>query len=829
MPKLIIDEQPIEVAPGTKVIEAAEQMGIVIPRFCYHPALGSVGACRVCAVKFLQGPFKGVQMSCMIDAKDGMVVSTTAAEAVEFRRHVIEWLMMNHPHDCPVCDEGGHCLLQDMTISGGHGIRRYPGKKRTYPDQYLGPLVQHEMNRCIHCYRCARFYQEYTGYQDLGVLQNGNRTYFGRFASGELESPFAGNLSDICPTGVYTDKPSRYKGRRWDYQRSPTICIHCSLGCHMVVSVRYREIVRHEARYSRIINNHFICDRGRFGFYYCEDKNRPRRARVDGQPVTFADGPRSAAARLAAVAEHNGPGAVACVGGLRSSLETQTALHRLCRRHNWQGPTFFMDHGAQKRVSAASRRSPGLGVSLRKIEQADLVLVVGADPLNEAPMLALALRQAQRKGATVVVMDPRPVTLPLVFTRLVIHPDKLGRVLGWVAGQSVTPTAAASLGSHATGFFNTLGKMAPPEPALEEALKPVADLLRASRRPVIVCGTEIACDGLPDLAADIALLLNAGDRSGGLFYTLPGASAFSAAQLGEYSLDEALTGIETGAVKALLVVESDPFSHYPDQKRLETALERLELLVVLDYLDSRIARQAHILLPTATVYETGGHFVNQEGRVQFSPAAHEGGISVLQSGGGGHPPREYAAAAPEAGQPPAWRALAALDGAAEAIDPMVLLQELGETVPGFQPLARPDPIPPEGLRLSLPVDESRFFDPARLSNPRPSAHGLRLVLTEWTLGTEALSVRSACLEKVTPEPCMTLHPADAARLKLADGKRATVETGIGQLTATVRIVDPMAEGVLVLPRHHRLAWQIFNSDNMVIPLERITPVGESAG
>ncbi|MFB3887704.1 MAG: 2Fe-2S iron-sulfur cluster-binding protein, partial [Thermodesulfobacteriota bacterium] len=173
MPKLKIDNLAIEVPKGTKVIEAASQLGIVIPRFCYHPGLGSVGACRMCAVKFLDGPVKGVQMSCMVDAQDGMVVSTMDEEAVDFRRHVIEWLMMSHPHDCPVCDEGGHCLLQDMTVSGGHSIRRYLGKKWTYQDQYLGPLVQHEMNRCIHCWRCRRFYQDFSGYRDLGAMQIG--------------------------------------------------------------------------------------------------------------------------------------------------------------------------------------------------------------------------------------------------------------------------------------------------------------------------------------------------------------------------------------------------------------------------------------------------------------------------------------------------------------------------------------------------------------------------------------------------------------------------------------------------------------------------------
>ena len=156
MPRLIIDDLEVDVPKGTKVIDAAERLGIIIPRFCYHEALGSVGACRMCAVKFIQGPFKGVQMSCMIDAQDGMVVSTTDEEAVQFRQRVIELLMMNHPLDCPVCDEGGQCLLQDETVSGGHAIRRYRGKKRTYRDQYLGPYIQHEMNRCIHCYRCSQ-------------------------------------------------------------------------------------------------------------------------------------------------------------------------------------------------------------------------------------------------------------------------------------------------------------------------------------------------------------------------------------------------------------------------------------------------------------------------------------------------------------------------------------------------------------------------------------------------------------------------------------------------------------------------------------------------
>ncbi|HMK65678.1 MAG TPA: 2Fe-2S iron-sulfur cluster-binding protein, partial [Thermodesulfobacteriota bacterium] len=326
MPNLIIDNRPIEVPEGTRVIEAAARTGIVIPRFCFHPALGSLGACRLCAVKFLEGPVKGIKMSCMEEAREGMVVSTTDPEAVDFRRQVIEWLMINHPHDCPVCDAGGECLLQDMTVAGGHGIRRYSGKKRTYLDQDLGAFIQHEMNRCIHCFRCRRFYQDFAGYRDFGALQIASHMYFGRYRDGALENPFSGNIIDLCPTGVLTDKPSRYAGRRWDFERRPTLCLHCSLGCRVIANVRYREVARLEAAYRSDINGYFICDRGRYGFYYSGHPQRPRMAGVRGMEVSLEEALAQAAERLSQTVYQFGKESVGCQGSFRSALETQGML-----------------------------------------------------------------------------------------------------------------------------------------------------------------------------------------------------------------------------------------------------------------------------------------------------------------------------------------------------------------------------------------------------------------------------------------------------------------------------------------------------------------------
>ncbi len=492
MPKLIIDNREIEVPQGTNVLEAAERLGIMVPRFCYHPALGSVGACRMCAVKFLEGRVKGVEMSCMVAAEDGMVVSTTHPDAMDYRKYVIEWLMLDHPLDCPVCDEGGHCLLQDETVSGGHGIRRFLGPKRTYQDQDLGRFVQHEMNRCIQCWRCRRFYQEYAGYRDLGALQIGRRTYFGRFTDGPLESPFAGNLIDICPTGVFTDKPSRFKGRRWDFERGPSLCLHCSLGCNTVGSAQYREMVRLEGRPNEAVNGYFICDRGRYGFAYANHPERPRRAHLGGREVPWDEATLAAAAELARISREHGPGAVACMGGTRSSLETQGALKLFCRTQGWRDPQFFWDPALERKVKAAvDRLDERLAVSLRELEAADFILLVGADPVNEAPMLALALRQAQRRGAKVAVLDPRPVFLPFEFEHLPVPPGQLDAALGALVKGALSAEAAAGLIEPARSFYDALPGQYPGDPALAARLTALAEPLRQSRKPVVVCGTDI--------------------------------------------------------------------------------------------------------------------------------------------------------------------------------------------------------------------------------------------------------------------------------------------------------------------------------------------------
>jgi NADH-quinone oxidoreductase subunit G len=827
MPKLKIDGTEIEVPKGMKVIEAAERLGIIIPRFCYHASLGSVGACRMCAVMFLEGPVKGVQMSCMVDAQDGMMVSTTHEEAVDFRKHVIEWLMMNHPHDCPVCDEGGHCLLQDMTVAGGNGIRRYLGGKRTFRDQYLGVFVQHEMNRCIHCWRCRRFYQEFAGYRDLGAMQIAYRTYFGRYKDGPLESPFSGNLIDLCPTGVYTDKPSRFKGRRWDYERSPSLCIHCSLGCHTIASARYREIVRLEARFSPDVNGYFICDRGRYGFYYTNHLERPRRPRINGGEVSWEKAIQTAAQELSKIKQSSGLRSIDCFGSSRSCLENQAMLKRFCQSFGLTTPAFHENSSIAKKLRiAVTRFDKNLTISMREIEKADFVLVAGADPINEAPMLTLGLRQAYRNGATITVVDPRPVFLPFEFLHLSVVPQEINLTMSTLVKNALERSTAEKIGKSALQFYESIPTESSVLPELKERLDTTTQKLRESRFPVIICGTEIVLETTPALAADHALLLQAEKGRAGLFYVMPGANSFGASFFSEgRSFVDTIEAIENGKVKALIIIESDPFHFFPDQERLKKAIEKLDLFIVMDCLPSQAMRYARIVMPARTLFEMDAAFVNQEGRIQFLPTAHCGGIPIEQISGGGHPLRVFRSDIPGNEPKAAWQILAelsdalALPGDWKSMTRDLLWQWMAQENPIFSRIV-------DGIRIYPKRDEENLFSTTWLDQKGRDRldDELELLLVDWTFETEELSAFSNFIRQVEKGPFLLMHPEDASRANLINSSKVALQLDGGRLEVKLSLSDRMAPGVVVLPRHHQLAWQKFKTLPVRIPFERIKKV-----
>ncbi|HEX8960541.1 MAG TPA: molybdopterin-dependent oxidoreductase [Geobacteraceae bacterium] len=606
MPKLIIDNIEVEVPPGTNVLEAAKKVGVWIPHFCYHPALGSVGACRLCAMKFLEGPVKGIQMSCMVPAQDGMVVSTTDGDAAQMRRLVIEWLMTNHPHDCPVCDEGGECLLQDYTVAGGHGIRRYRGKKRTFIPQYLGPYIEHEMNRCIECYRCARFYQEFAGGSDFGVLGSARRVYFGRFEEGAFQSPFSGNLVDICPTGVFTDKTARFRARYWDYEMAPSVCPHCSLGCNTVPAARYRELLKTISRENPAVNGWFICDRGRFSNGAVNDPARPRSPLVDGREVGWDEALDAFLIRVAELAELYGEGSLAVVGSSRLALEGNVLLPRLAELLGTGFLCYFTDVEEGDRTAAAvSLLKRETAASLADVRASDCIAIVESDLLEEGPMMALAVRQAWRRGAPVFLVGEHA---PLEQARAI----------------AIEAVQLSFLEEVPLGIFE---------------------------RPVVICSTKnsppAAIEQLAHADAKIACLL-------------PGPNAFGAALVARaYETTALADAVATGRVKGVIAVEADI-----DQG----LLDGIPLVVLLDWLPSGLTRRADIVLPTTAWVEMDGTFVNNEGRGQrftrvMTPGYPIKGLPAryhasVDKPAPFHPPRVHRREPPGGDLHPAWCVIA---------------------------------------------------------------------------------------------------------------------------------------------------------------------------
>ena len=398
MATIHVDGKTYEVNGAHNLLQACLSLGLDIPYFCWHPAMGSVGACRQCAVRQYKDKDdnKGVLvMSCMTPAADQTRIDIDDEEARAFRASVVEWLMINHPHDCPVCEEGGHCHLQDMTVMTGHDRRRYRFNKRTRRNQYLGPFIAHEMNRCITCYRCVRFYNDYAGGTDLGAFGARDNIYFGRYAEGTLESPFSGNLTEVCPTGVFTDQShSDHYTRKWDLQYAPGICHQCAVGCNISPGERYGEIRRIENRYHGEVNSHFLCDRGRFGYGYVNRADRPRvpewTERPGQEAVTLGVDP--ALERITGALRQ--ARRIIGIGSPRASLESNHQLLAMVGPENFSTGIESREQACLAIMNRLQETSGLPTPTPREIERHDAILVLGEDPVQSAARLGLNLRQA---------------------------------------------------------------------------------------------------------------------------------------------------------------------------------------------------------------------------------------------------------------------------------------------------------------------------------------------------------------------------------------------------------------------------------------------------
>jgi NADH-quinone oxidoreductase subunit G len=626
MTTFLVDDKPYTGKPDENLLQACLGAGLDLPYFCWHPSLGSVGACRQCAVKrYADADDKVGQMvmACMTPVTEGARFSLADPEAAAFRASVIEWLMINHPHDCPVCEEGGECHLQDMTVMTGHAYRRYRFTKRTHRNQNLGPFIKHEMNRCIACYRCTRFYRDYAGGRDLDVFAAHDHVYFGRHADGTLESEFSGNLIEICPTGVFTDKPfsARYV-RKWDMRGAPSICVHCGLGCNTIANERAGELRRIVNRYNGSVNGYFLCDRGRFGYGFVNAPGRIRKplareAGGDQAPISRED----AIARFVSLLRAGDR--VVGIGSPRASLEANFALRSLVGPENFYAGISAAE-GRLLRLVAAIQTSGATHIpSLREAERADATLILGSDLPNAAPLAALALRQAVRGAAFALaaktaiphwqdggvrtvagdLRSPLFIATPAVTrlddvaqTTLRAAPADIAR-LGFAIAACIDPAAPA------------VADLAAEQGAQARV---IADALLAAERPLIVSGVEAGDESVIQAAANIAAALRARGKPAALMLNVPECNSLGLALMmsGQDSIEAALAG----PAATVIVIENDLYRR-AEAARVDAATSSSHL-VLLDHSESRTSSRAELVLPAASFAESGGTLVSGEGRAQ---------------------------------------------------------------------------------------------------------------------------------------------------------------------------------------------------------------------
>jgi NADH-quinone oxidoreductase subunit G len=640
MATVFIEGRPFQVEAGENLLGACLELGFNLPYFCWHPALGSVGACRQCAIKQFrdeQDTRGKLVMACMTPAAEGMRISLGDADAVAFRKAIIEGLMLNHPHDCPVCDEGGECHLQDMTLMTGHDYRAYRFAKRTFRNQYLGPLINHEMNRCIQCYRCVRFYREYAGGADLNAFSLHDTVYFGRDKDGVLENEFSGNLVEVCPTGVFTDRTAKqHYTRKWDLQMAPSLCVHCGAGCNISAGERYGTLRRILNRYNGEVNGYFLCDRGRFGYEFV---NQPQRLR---EPWLARNGVRTRISKADALQELGDivsrSERIVGIGSPRASLESNFALRALVGPEHFYAGIADHEYGVLRTIAKLLRSGMARSPSIREMGECDAVFILGEDLTQTAPRLSLSIRQSVRRQ-------------PMALARQRGIPEWLDHaVRGAIQSRtgplhiaSLTPTSLDDIARHTfrgapaelarLGFAvaHELTPQSPAAPGLSgEALSRAAEIasdLRSAAQPLIIAGTAARTPSILEAAANITTALRQAGKEPRLAFVTPECNSLGLTLLGGGSLGAAMATVQETRADTVIVLENDLFRRARTEY-VQAFLEAARHVIALDCIDSRLAQSAELALPSGTFAEADGTMINGEGRAQrfFQAIAPTGAV-----------------------------------------------------------------------------------------------------------------------------------------------------------------------------------------------------------
>ncbi len=588
----------LDARPGEMLIAVTDRAGIYVPRFCYHPKLSIAANCRMCLVEVANAP-KPLP-ACATPVTNGMKVETKSAKAIGAQKATMEFLLINHPLDCPICDQGGECELQDLAMGFGRDVARFTERKRVVKDKDIGPLVSTDMTRCIHCTRCVRFGQEIAGIQELGTIGRGERMEISTFVEKSVDHELSGNIIDLCPVGALNSKPYRFSARSWEMQALPTVAPHDCVGSNMDAHVLLGKIKRMVPRANEAINETWLADRDRFSYegVYAADRLHEPMVRHDGvlRPVSWELALKAAADGLSRTAGAGGEGIGAWVSP-SSTTEEGFLLQRLFRHLGSDN----LDHRLRRRDFRLQERDPvlpGLGMQLADIEAADVVVIVGSDIRREAPLLAHRVRKAALRGAAVIFVNPvRYEYLHPVAGYLETGLDLAAgvRQLADGDGSGAQASLAAQLANAERGVI-VLGQLAAQHPRFADLRQAAGDLARQT-------GARLG-------------YLTAGANSAGLALAgvLPhrGPAGVPVERAGR-NLPEMIARPPDG----LVLLHVEPEADCGDGAGALAALGDARFVLALTpFLGLSVAAEADVVLPVGTFAETAGTFVNCAGSWQ---------------------------------------------------------------------------------------------------------------------------------------------------------------------------------------------------------------------
>ncbi len=841
---LIIDGREVSATEGEMLHDAAKRGDVEIPVFCYEPKLGEpVGACRMCLVE-IEGIPK-LQTSCSTPVRDGMVVHTRTDQVKHAQSAVVEFLLVNHPLDCPVCDKGGECPLQDISMGWGPGKSRMTDPKRHFQKPVeLSPLVAIDRERCILCYRCVRFSQEVSEDEQLQLLERGDRTFVGTFDDRPYVAPFHGNITDLCPVGALTNYTYRFRARPWDIEQAGSVCTLCPSQCNVSFTVRDEQVKRVIARDNPDVDDGWLCDRGRYGFEMFSAEERVRAPHLrGGAEASWEEAITKAAEALRAGAsdiDHTrggsmsdaSSGVAAIIGD--ASNEEGYLVQRILREALGSPHVDSRPSRGPSRETLVRLAQPALAAKVRDIDEAGAILLVGTDPLHSSPILDLRIRKAiRRNGAKLAVATEAPTTLDGGAVAVARYaPGEATGFLSELAGALATAGTPSSLGDR-----RGESELAPDVEGADSAKRSegapaVADVLGSAGRVVVIWGDRIGREeGTVEALLDVASALDLASKEGTGLLEIPElANARGLREAGclpdagpgltdtrrTFSMpdmenvrsvgmgtEEIRAALEARELKTLLLFGVDPLRDFPDTGAWKNALAKADHVIAFSTFETATTAMADVVFPLETHAEKDGTVTHPDGRLQrVRPSASRPGdirpnwgvlaelsLALGHDTGISSQPSAFAALAAEV---PFYAGITDADIGGRGIRWQDVVPERagGVDSPDTEPEA---PSPP--AQTDPDPRRAASAEAAPPAHPDPGSLALSTYRDLWA---GPITELNSPLRFLQPQQRVELSVSDAERLGLSSGDKVSVSQNGASVHAQVSVKERVPQGTCFL-------------------------------